>query len=74
MTLQSGHGTHSRFRTDPLRSYNFFAKTRIFLFFCVMRRDVSPSMHSLETNQFSVTLGLLPWQPLEDGLANLSSG
>ena len=49
MTLQSGHGTHSRFRTDPLRSYDFFAKTRIFLVFCVMRRDVSPSMRIMVT-------------------------
>ena len=30
--------------------------------------------HSLKTNQFSGTLGLLPWQPAEDWLANPSSG
>ena len=30
--------------------------------------------HSLKTNQFSGTLGLLPWQPPEDGLANPLSG
>ena len=30
--------------------------------------------HSLKTNQFSGTLGLLPWQPPEDGLADPLSG
>ena len=30
--------------------------------------------HSLRTNQFSGALGLLPWQSLEDVLANPSSG
>ena len=30
--------------------------------------------HSLKTNQFSGTLGLLPCRPPEDGLANPSSG
>ena len=30
--------------------------------------------HSLKTNQFSGTLGQLPRQPPEDGLANPSSG